>query len=1759
MNRYIKIFIISIIISTLLYSNCVYAYPSSTGQSALNKSSEFLCPEFRTLVEPLALVANLLIEKTPDIQKLSIIRSAFAKLPGVGEAKSITVVFNKQREGSEVFIYDRKKIIHIYKRAITTFSESPIYNEKIGSISIDVYKLEPELQERIRGIEGAVILEAEQIIELSPEEIIRIIREHITDIAEDAGITREEARDKTLEQIVSLLTEDRVTAFGGYLNNLLDIAKKAGREKSPISSVGAGKPGGEKVSFIPVDLFLSILGGLLAGIIVWQFIAPIGFSDILTNNDFLGNLKVFFYLFISFISPWLTHEVLGHFLGGKIAVWFLEKQKQYPEVKLDLHWLWIEVVPKLKPESLSEEEKGQVKFTEKTIAVLGPSFNLITAVIAGWLLIFANGALYIHVLLWYIFISNMIAMVASLVSVGSIKLPLIGGIISHSRWKTRRQSDGGIVLDREILTKDLLEREIKKHLRYNLESDKLPSLTSNDLFASLCEDYNFLSWGKEQRDFFEETLDEMKGEVVMLDFTHSLVCADDIGILLDKEKIELLNHGLDGEKLADSGYFLSSKKQELVDEGKIIPVITYILKADLSRGGKARKKTPAREIRRVERGIRRIYYTKEGYKDLKGKVREISIGEKTLRISEKLYSSIKTDEPDLERIITYCVENNKLEEFLSMLDTIQIFYSLPNVLKGKKTFGDDIELIRKIFLWSLLPKEKRRDLPSELNSLINRLNQLKGLKYDVGDEIGFGLYFQFIDQIFEKEPQVAILLFCLRFREFLYTEISAGESKEKERENLHNEIILIFRPLIAKHFKVSFHLEAIDAVFKEAYPSIYERRKKERNDYLKDLIEALFNGFKEKPGGIEKLCALIKGRVISGLPSDISGRVDLDITGRPKGIWSIEDKLKRYSRKDEYKDREEPLCVADLPDVLAFRVVIKDKSGTKSLSGEEKKGVCYTIREILKGIPFITYDEKLTSDYIKKPKQPTGYQSLNTVWQCSGKKFEIQMRTQEMDKKAEHGPAVHWGYKVKESTGVDVASKGFMVIPCREVDEGPYKLVRLPENATFLDLLGHPYIDIIRKHVVEGIQLNTQLKPGDIVEFKLKGERGVDDLVAEDDARDSLVYRSKLFTKTLASQGEWKEGLEKVLQGIVIRSKKHDKLMRRIYEAQNINLKFIEDLKTIPYRKGISYNFLGLCRAAIDYGFTTLRVKREFKNGNVAPCLPAVEELLTAVYYGIIPVEEIIKSILPKPKDVPGHQEFESLRLKKRFFNEEITYNVDGERVISGTDNIRDYLFSNGQEYKNWQEGLDLYIDRRIAEEGLSSEVLLSLTESLSEIEEQYRGNIGYVTGGRRRLTIGIVDTSPTLFVDCTRNGFIGINKIFFDIFRNDTSPEKIASRILLYVGLHHELYHEGGYNSEESLLEKGLDLCLKLVDRYASAGYSKINIICELNRLLIDVVEEDSIFIRKMTVEHIAGLLISGDIPQKDILVDKLRRILTRLKEGKRIEITERQVNRLLWLIDKSRDVGLVKEIADVVDIILKPSGYIGDAGELVMTLEAAILPFVIMKEQMEKVKDRVRKIIKDEKRNVLKSVQKTVRGLSFRGLKPSENVKKAMNYAYYKFEAPAPESARMGVRYVLIDEYRAERYGELIKEVERNWNVRFIKDVTEIEEGERHGIIALVDPEDIGDNKWRGDTFKYYLPLPYMKLSFTLAAELATTDVGLEETRTYQFVSNFYRCWLGEGACKDIESWFSNPLLLRDRIESKLKELQFIRIAAEQLDTSA
>jgi GTP pyrophosphokinase len=140
----------------------------------------------------------------------------------------------------------------------------------------------------------------------------------------------------------------------------------------------------------------------------------------------------------------------------------------------------------------------------------------------------------------------------------------------------------------------------------------------------------------------------------------------------------------------------------------------------------------------------------------------------------------------------------------------------------------------------------------------------------------------------------------------------------------------------------------------------------------------------QKRGEREELISRLRGPLQAEL--ETAGIRNVEVTGRPKHLWSIYKKMKQRDRPYD-----------EIYDLLAIRVLVN------------------TVPECYHALGVIhdgwTPVQERIKDYIAQPKS-NGYQSLHTTVFGPGRQlFEIQIRTREMHRTAEFGIAAHWLYK----------------------------------------------------------------------------------------------------------------------------------------------------------------------------------------------------------------------------------------------------------------------------------------------------------------------------------------------------------------------------------------------------------------------------------------------------------------------------------------------------------------------------------------------------------------------------------------------------------------------------------------------------------------------------------------------------------------------------------------------------------------------------
>jgi GTP pyrophosphokinase len=191
---------------------------------------------------------------------------------------------------------------------------------------------------------------------------------------------------------------------------------------------------------------------------------------------------------------------------------------------------------------------------------------------------------------------------------------------------------------------------------------------------------------------------------------------------------------------------------------------------------------------------------------------------------------------------------------------------------------------------------------------------------------------------------------------------------EPKRRKISRETLDIYAPLAHRLGIGQIKWELEDLAFRNLEPEAYEdvakriaRERHEREALVSDLREILAREL-EKVG------------------------IQAEITGRPKHIYSVWQKMTRESKD-----------FTEIYDLSAIRVQVD--------SVRDCYGVLGVVHSLWKPMP------GRFKDYIAMPKS-NGYQSLHTtVITHTGEPIEIQIRTHEMHRVAEFGVAAHWTYK----------------------------------------------------------------------------------------------------------------------------------------------------------------------------------------------------------------------------------------------------------------------------------------------------------------------------------------------------------------------------------------------------------------------------------------------------------------------------------------------------------------------------------------------------------------------------------------------------------------------------------------------------------------------------------------------------------------------------------------------------------------------------
>ena len=223
-----------------------------------------------------------------------------------------------------------------------------------------------------------------------------------------------------------------------------------------------------------------------------------------------------------------------------------------------------------------------------------------------------------------------------------------------------------------------------------------------------------------------------------------------------------------------------------------------------------------------------------------------------------------------------------------------------------------------------------------------------------------------------------IRVLLIKLADRLHNMRTIASLPEAKQLRIAQETLDIYAPLAHRLGIADVKWQLEDLAFAVLHPKRYAEieqmvatRSPEREEYLERVLEAL-------------RARLAELHIIA------------DVNGRPKHYWSIYEKM--VVRGKEFDD---------VQDLVGVRVIVD--------SVKDCYGALGSIHALWKPV------QGRFKDYIAMPKFNL-YQSLHTtVVGPGGRPVEVQIRTQEMHRRAEFGIAAHWGYKEQQSPAEDLA------------------------------------------------------------------------------------------------------------------------------------------------------------------------------------------------------------------------------------------------------------------------------------------------------------------------------------------------------------------------------------------------------------------------------------------------------------------------------------------------------------------------------------------------------------------------------------------------------------------------------------------------------------------------------------------------------------------------------------------------------------------
>jgi GTP pyrophosphokinase len=301
-----------------------------------------------------------------------------------------------------------------------------------------------------------------------------------------------------------------------------------------------------------------------------------------------------------------------------------------------------------------------------------------------------------------------------------------------------------------------------------------------------------------------------------------------------------------------------------------------------------------------------------------------------------------------EPYVSHCVEVAKILAELQ-LDTVTVASGLiHDVVEDTDITVEDVE----------------REFGKEIAQIVDGLTKIGSLPLNSTQERQVENYRKLLLSI-AKDARVILIKLADRLHNMRTLDWLAPE----KRVRIAQETRDLYAPLAHRFGMARMRWELEDLAFKHLEPDDYRS--------LAKLVA-------QKRGEREALIAQLREPLERGLGK--AGMGGVEVTGRPKHLWSIHKKMRQRDKPYE-----------EIYDLLAIRVLVNSVPECYHALGVIHDGWT-PVQERIK-------------DYIAQPKS-NGYQSLHTTIFGPGRQlFEIQIRTREMHRTAEYGIAAHWRYK----------------------------------------------------------------------------------------------------------------------------------------------------------------------------------------------------------------------------------------------------------------------------------------------------------------------------------------------------------------------------------------------------------------------------------------------------------------------------------------------------------------------------------------------------------------------------------------------------------------------------------------------------------------------------------------------------------------------------------------------------------------------------